>query len=145
MLPRLSSLPCSNKSAPASLDRAFKVEPGPKRDIAGGRRERGIERDREGERGREREREGERESRGSSDPPAYLRPAAGPRRGGPATLAPHILFKERRGVGLCWAHSQPKGPKGLVVKVPSPRRRAHAFEVKVPGAPSPANLLRPTS
>jgi hypothetical protein len=24
----------------------------------------------------------------------------------------HILFKEGRGVGLCWAHSQPKGPKG---------------------------------
>ena len=24
----------------------------------------------------------------------------------------HILSTEGRGVGLCWAHSQPKGPKG---------------------------------
>ena len=26
----------------------------------------------------------------------------------------HILSTEGRGVGLCWAHSQPKGPEGLL-------------------------------
>ena len=30
----------------------------------------------------------------------------------------HILSTEGRDVGLCWAHSQPKGPKGLSAPVP---------------------------
>ena len=31
----------------------------------------------------------------------------------------HILFKEGQGVGPCWAHSHPKGPKGQGYPVPA--------------------------
>ena len=49
---------------------------------------------------------------------------------------PHILSTEGRGVGLCWAHSQPKGPKGW--EAAQSKTKVKSCFQQGPGLPEPS-------